>query len=154
MSLPTKADFSELFGVELNTGTPPRFCLSVVQSERPADCFECRSIIPLQTEPEPEGFQAEPDPFFRLHLPPVDFKDNQGPVVLCDRLQLWVVLPPSSLKGAEQAPDSSPASRFPARRVLLEESWETPVNGANLRVYLPDVPAASGGKSPNCSRPD
>lgn len=43
----------KLFGVDWNTGTPPYSRLSVVKSEHPADCFECCSIIPVQTKPFP-----------------------------------------------------------------------------------------------------
>lgn len=35
----------------LKAGTPPGSLFAVVSSECPADCFECRSIIPAQTEP-------------------------------------------------------------------------------------------------------
>lgn len=47
----TAGDRSQGLGAGSHTGTPPALCLSVGTSERPADCFECSSIIPAQTEP-------------------------------------------------------------------------------------------------------
>lgn len=46
----TAGDRSLRFGAGLHTGTPPSLCSSVGTSKRPADCFECSSIIPAQTE--------------------------------------------------------------------------------------------------------
>lgn len=53
---------------------------------------------------------------------------------------------PPFLHWSEQAPDSSPASRFHIGDFLCWKSWETQVSEANLRVYLPGVRADFGGK--------
>lgn len=87
----------------------------------------------------------------------VDFRRNWTAIVLCN-LSVGGFF---SLN--DQAPDSSPASRFLIGFLCVRvcgcararvgacvcvcwKSWETLVNEANLRLYLPGVPADFGGK--------
>lgn len=78
--------------------------------------------------------------FLFFSHPFVDFK-TEDIYLFCLNLSVGSVF---SLN--DQAPDSSPASRSHIGFFLCWKSWETLVNEAKLRVYLPGVPVDFGGK--------